>query len=858
MISSTHFRKKSGARSKKLRNVRTTRLDSEDEDSPNRGDSPVLAVSRPTVAHWAQDGEDDDPSPGVEGLQSKLAQIRERKKKAAGLKAASQHLTQTKKPSRDYLGEDGDHEDEDEGEDEESSLSSLNKRTTTTTTTKQLLSFGADEEEEVVFQVKKSSQSRKIMKQKKAERKRQKQAIKDNLNGSDSENDGPISQPALKPGQSNVIEPELDIKLNHTLPSRPDKTPQSWILSGRDAEAMHMEEEDEEEEEELESEEKNGQGDPIRSILTSGVIPDAMAIYQAKKKRQKAREAGPVSSNNRDYIPIDSVRRSPRDDRNGGGTRGRLVREGESDDDDEGRISFTVQKDNKSQALRATVDSGEEDLADAWEEQQYRKVLKSGMISAKDQAYYTDQGFHMNSGKESGSKLEDSKSVFSNMNVKTPLTYNLQGIKNNLKERLESLNEVHRRHQNDADKSIDSLVNSQSEIERLEVLIPQYESRYKFFQELRSYVSNLVECFNEKRQVANKSWIVDVKTSVIKSSSSRPNRRNWTSRVMLNDEDEPLNEKAGGRRRHQQRLQSQAHLKVKYNEGMSSDDELSTSDQANLRTIRQDVENQARTVLADVVEEFSTVGGIKKMMGEWKRENGESYSDAYVSLCLPKMFSPLVRLQLLFWNPFANTTKSSIWNGTRVWPPSPTNTMRPRNHSPRIETENCYLYWLKVPNAKVLWHPVTFIKDYPTLTGQSKQLRTCLTEIRDKLKAAVDHDVYIPIGYMKQVAENPSSPHAQFWQEMLGDKVLADLAVSSLLNKYLLIGLGMNPDPLDALVKTRQIVSALPSSWREIGVAKEDLGRFAQFLATLSAKPVGPDGVRSIVEMLKLLNYQTE
>lgn len=96
------------------------------------------------------------------------------------------------------------------------------------------------------------------------------------------------------------------------------------------------------------------------------------------------------------------------------------------------------------------------------------------------------------------------------------------------------------------------------------------------------------------------------------------------------------------------------------------------------------------------------------------------------------------------------------------------------------------------------------------------------------------------------------------WQEMLGDKVLADLAVNNLLNKYLLIGLGMNPDPIDAVAKARQIVSTLPSSWRELCIAREDLGRFAQFLVTLSAKPVGPDGVRSIVEMLKILNYETE
>lgn len=130
--------------------------------------------------------------------------------------------------------------------------------------------------EEVVFQVKKSSQSRKLMKQKKAEKKRLQETVKGSLNGSNSsEDDSPISQPALKSSQSNVIEPELDIKLNHSFPSRPKRSPQSWILSGRDAEAMHMEEEDDDDEEEeneakdMPGEDKESQEDSIRSILTS-------------------------------------------------------------------------------------------------------------------------------------------------------------------------------------------------------------------------------------------------------------------------------------------------------------------------------------------------------------------------------------------------------------------------------------------------------------------------------------------------------------------------------------------------------------------------------------------------------------
>lgn len=53
----------------------------------------------------------------------------------------------------------------------------------------------------------------------------------------------------------------------------------------------------------------------------------------------------------------------------------------------------------------------------------------------------------------------------------------------------------------------------------------------------------------------------------------------------------------------------------------------------------------------DVVEDFSTLNGVMSRFEEWKSEDPDSYSDAFVSICLPKIFSPIIRLNLLFWNP---------------------------------------------------------------------------------------------------------------------------------------------------------------------------------------------------------------
>eukprot|EP00095_Tigriopus_kingsejongensis_P004616 maker-scaffold559_size137194-snap-gene-0.25 protein:Tk04616 transcript:maker-scaffold559_size137194-snap-gene-0.25-mRNA-1 annotation:"pax3- and pax7-binding protein 1 isoform x1" len=879
MITSSHFLKNKSR--PKGRNVRSRRLDSEDEAAESNSPTAPDRLN----AH-----------PDLEQLQSQMAKIRDRKKKSSGLKAA----TAQSQSRADW-------------EEDEDSQNSVDKKKST-----QLLSFGAEEEEGDVFQVKKSSQSRRIMKQKKAERKSKTRAKK---SSDDSETEDPPEEPALPRlprlprSQRNVIEPELDLRLKDNLPQHGPAS--VWVLSGREAEAMHMEADD-----------RNSDGaspgsdaeahraqaeDPIRHILNSGVIPDATAIYRAKKKRQLARETGPTAPLPRDYIPINA--RSPPADRNGTprGGRSRLVREGESDEDEDGRIAFTVQRESRPHTGGSThaesEEEDDEDQQDAWERQQYRKVLGSNALSAQDQAYYTDRGFFMNTGAGQEPEIKPNN-VFPGEAIKVPASFNLPGIKASLKERLESLSEVHRRHQRDADQSVDSLVTSQAEIEKLEVQVPELEKRYQFFQDLRGYMVNLIECFNEK--MTNIQYLEEKFTkSKGEVSSSIMDRRREDIRdqiielaskpAQIDENSEVQRRKRAAeregrrRRRQQQRLCSQSHLTAKHNEGMSSDDELSTTDQAALRKVRQDVENQARQVLGDVVEEFSTLGGIKRMMEDWKAKDPASYSDAYVSLCLPKIFSPLVRLQLLFWNPFAehNEINQMEWyRSLATFSYSQDESLSSLTTDRDKKLLSLMVEKVVVPKLtsviKVCYDPLSttqtlrcvgiltrFLNDYPTLNGQSKLLRECLKEVQEKLKVAVDKDVYIPIGYSKQVSENSLSPHALFvnrqfwgcykllrnilsWQGILGDRLLSDLAIQSILTKFLVIGLGMNPDPMDALTKSRHLVACLPTPWRETGVFKEDLQRFAQYLVTLSQKSLGPEGIRSIAEMLKMLNYQTE
>ena len=222
-------------------------------------------------------------------------------------------------------------------------------------------------------------------------------------------------------------------------------------------------------------------------------------------------------------------------------------------------------------------------------------------------------------------------------------------------------------------------------------------------------------------------------------------------------------EREGRRRR---RLQQRIHKKVlNHNEGMSSDDEMPTLDKANISKTMQDIENQARGVLSDVVEEFSTVTGVKNRMESWKKEDPDSYNDAYVSLCLPKLFSPLVRLQILFWNPTADGRSIEDMN---FFVQLAQFEMNPElGKDPDRKLLSLIIEKVVIPKAAALikcsYDPMSssqtqkltnlvkkVIEEYPTVTGDSKQVRMMLEAVRDKLKNCIEHDPYIPIGYNKQ------------------------------------------------------------------------------------------------------------
>ena len=219
-----------------------------------------------------------------------------------------------------------------------------------------------------------------------------------------------------------------------------------------------------------------------------------------------------------------------------------------------------------------------------------------------------------------------------------------------------------------------------------------------------------------------------------------------------------------------------------HNDGMSSDDELPTVDSSNLSKLKQDVENQARLAMEDVVEEFSELSLVMERMSSWRQQDEDSYKSAYVSLCLPKIFSPLIRLQMLFWSPLEDSapmSKHDWFSCLATFAMIDSDQFNDFESDPDRNLVSLCCEKVILPRlnkiVKTSYDPMSttqttnlvtlltkLVSDCPTISMRSKQLRELLSAVVESIKDSLDNDVYIPM-YTKHQMEYPGHQHAHFF-----------------------------------------------------------------------------------------------
>ncbi|XP_020282805.1 PAX3- and PAX7-binding protein 1 isoform X2 [Pseudomyrmex gracilis] len=749
-----------------------------------------------------------------------------------------------------------------------------------------LLSFGEELEQGddgEVFIVKKSSRSKKLMKQLDHERRKKKGEEKMQV---DTE----------QANKSIKQEKDLEIKTDDLVVKIKNTGP--LILNGRAALAAGKDEYTSGEEEEEVCSHKfrstTDKAETVKILLESGCIPDAAMIHAARKRRQKARELGT------DYIPLEEQS----DDKG----KSRLIREEDhdrsDDEDSQDRLDMTVNTEARDKekrreaflASQATIkfsdnESEHENEEEEWEAQQIRKGVTGAQIAAAQQDSMLQQqyaiGMNVNQMIGPGVPLEmvlmpappppPSIQPIDPTKIE-PVTP--EEVVKRMRTKLGSLKEVHRKYLQDQENIERELEQIRKELIEGEVRTPHYAQRFSYYQELRGYVTDLVECLDEKLPLVielEKRWLdlYGERTTELMERRRQDTRdqaeeitagpRGYSARKGP-EMDAHVKRATGreGRRARRRRARELASNMAKHIDGMSSDDEVTVQQNLVFQQTKDEIDNDSKNVFSDVVEEYCTVRGILSKFESWRETDIDAYTEAYVSLCLPKILSPIIRLQLLTWNPImesADIERTKWYNTLLLYALDSKETEESLRRDPDIKLIPLTIEKIVIPKLtsiiEKVWDPMStsqtlrlvgtisrLIKEYPNLNDTSKQLEKLFNAILDKIKAAVENDVFIPI-FPKQFWDTKHSFfQRQFamavkllrnllsWQGLLGDMQLKNLALGSLLNRYLLAGLRVSC-PTDALFKANMIVSTLPRAWLQ-GETIEHLKMFGALIQQLS------------------------
>ncbi|XP_051539568.1 PAX3- and PAX7-binding protein 1-like isoform X2 [Myxocyprinus asiaticus] len=735
-----------------------------------------------------------------------------------------------------------------------------------------LLSFHDDEDDTEVFRVKKSNYSKKIVKQLKKEYMEDLEKSSDTIQGQSTRFDG-------GPGQKLVIKEEP--------------------LEGSRASSEQGEEEmevDSNEEQDEESEQRSGGAEFSQTLsalssLRPGEIPDAAFIHAARKRRQMARELGGEGNLVENEV-----------------TNKRLVREdeqgGSDDDEDEKRIVFSGVK-MKSQRQKIAeeigiegsddeaLDNGQDEEVSRWEQEQIRKGISIPQVQTTQSeetamyyqgsydaqpygASYAMQFTYPTVGADNSKPLKTETSVpypilSSDL---PPITTDL--VKKRLKDRLSFMRQGHSSNTRRYEQIQEELVASNKTIQLLEGSSQEAEDKYRFLQEMRGYVGDLLECFSEKVPVIleleaamhqllrqRASRLVQRRQDDIKDESSEfsslsskavmaPNLdsfgRDRTAYHELAKQRRIAEREARRTRRRQAREQN--GKRAEHKEGLSSDDEETSTDITSYNLERDRILKELKKVFEDVVEDFHSLDNIKSHFETWRKLYLTCYRDAYINLCLPKLFNPLIRLQLITWSPLeveCPNFEYMLWFESLLFYGCEDQSTLKKEEDIDNSLLPAIVERVILPKLAVLtdqvWDPLSnsqtsrlvaymqrLIKDYPTvLHGENRNTQELLKTIVMRIRRTLDDDIFLPL-FPKNVMENKNSgpylfSQRQFWScvkflgnilkwdGILSQSVLKELAIDSTLNRYILSAMQSVDVSEESVEKCRRVVECFPVQW---------------------------------------------
>nr|CAH8870606.1 unnamed protein product [Trichobilharzia regenti] len=498
-----------------------------------------------------------------------------------------------------------------------------------------------------------------------------------------------------------------------------------------------------------------------------------------------------------------------------------------------------------------------------WERQQLQKA----MINQNPAVLEAIQPI-LSSGDSNYGAISKAGTLFAGIDV-TNIT--LSKFKENLEQKYNKLNGSLNEHKTTLEEAKRDLERGKLIIDDARGKLPSLAKRFVFYQQMKEYIDDLISCFNEKMpkiEYMEKRCIIlfrerydklverrrmdmkDLAISVSQPNTSSPNNSKTPEEVKNLEARRRRCAERESRRMRRQRgreLQNPGVLQV-HIDGTSTDEEES---QAVIAKREADIDAllvDANALFEDVVEEFCELPLILERFKEWRVMSPESYKQAYVSLCLPQLFSPIIRIQLIGWNPLindSNAIEDMKWFQDLLdfcsLPEGDSNDLKPttsndgcdgtKNSSNEEKSANFDDDLRVIPKSveKVVlqllnelinasWDPlsekqssrlVNLMQDlsstYPTVRIGSRPTEKLFTSIVKRIENTIQEDIFIPL-YPKSLMQQRQGTAFLFferqfnmglkllknillWSNLLSVETMKHISLTCLVNRYLLVGL---------------------------------------------------------------------
>ncbi|KAF8365803.1 hypothetical protein PRIPAC_83632, partial [Pristionchus pacificus] len=610
----------------------------------------------------------------------------------------------------------------------------------------------------------------------------------------------------------------------------------------------------------VDEEEENVKG-PIPSL---GEIPDSRAVYEAKKKREELRRKGKRS----DYIPLDEDKKLSMK-----GEGRRLIREDDEDDEDhEIQTFYSAKAERREEEERRknahyNMLEGEEDREnemDEWERMQINKAVSTRNVGEMkvrqmhDEFMMEQYNLRYGDNKEEVEMevdVEDEVIVRGGLNNQEPVSISslLDKLKLRMADREENLN----RRRYEVSNLERTIIENDEDRERIRLEEPKLKEKHEMLQRMRVYSMCVLECLDEKVGLVNE--LVDARRKVNADRRDRIEKRRRrdvkdyyeecsaaasgkdVNRMRIGDDQQRYSDREG--RKGKRRRDREGKISgMSHEEGMSSDDEEVTSQMVNDRETLDEIEMKVGQVFSDTLPEYSSLKLILEKMVEWLWTDPTSFNDSYVGVCLPKLASHFVRLQLCMIDPLRSDLILDEMEWYRdVLLISPSNGESTNNQVvisliPSIVHKVVIPYLTDVISDE--WEPVsltqstristlirTLLQDTPSLDQSSKPLKRLLNTILQRFNNAMDEDLFVPM-FSRSSMDNPhtgcrSFLDRQFWSAIkliqcvstfagvLSDGIIAQLCLS-ISNRVCVIALQLvDMEEPHVVIKTRALLSCI-------------------------------------------------